>query len=312
MKQLNIGYLSTMYHTSHIIKAEKRIENDMHITPEWHLFPTGPAMVEAFSTGSIDIGYIGLPPAMIGIEKDIPIICIAGGHVEGTVMIAHKEYRSFDELHSTDQVLKQLRGKTLGTPTRGSIHDVIIRHLIEERGETIAIRNFSWADLIPEAIEDGELAGAVGTPPLAILCAEQCDTKVLIPPSKLWPFNPSYGIVVRRALLGEHKLLEDFLLLHEWACNLIRNNPEDAATIAASELKVINSPFVIQVLRLSPKYCASVPEAYIGSTMSFIAVLRKLDYIKKVLMQEDIFELTIIKKVHPHPAHYDDPGNLLP
>jgi NitT/TauT family transport system substrate-binding protein len=152
----------------------------------------------------------------------------------------------------------------------------------------------------------------VGTPPLAVLCAEQCDTKVLIPPSKLWPFNPSYGIVVRRALLGENTMLEDFLLLHEWACNLIRNNPEDAATIVASELKVINSPFVIQVLRLSPKYCASVPEAYIGSTMSFIAVLRKLDYIKKVLMQEDIFELTIIKKVHPHPAHYDDPGNLLP
>ena len=80
MKHLNIGYLSTMYHTSHIIKNEEWVEQYLDIKPEWKLFPTGPAMVEAFAATHIDIGYIGLPPAMIGMEKGIPIQCIAGGH----------------------------------------------------------------------------------------------------------------------------------------------------------------------------------------------------------------------------------------
>ena len=129
MDKVTIGYLSTMYHTSHIIKAKRWVESSMHITPSWELFPTGPAMVEAFSRGSIDIGYIGLPPAMIGVEKGIPIKCVAGGHVEGTLVIGGKEYQSLETLHSIDLVLRQFKGQRLGTPTRGSIHDVIIRNL---------------------------------------------------------------------------------------------------------------------------------------------------------------------------------------
>lgn len=309
MEQLKIGYLSTMYHTSHIIKAERWIKKLMNIAPEWKLFPTGPAMVEAFATSIIDIGYIGLPPAMIGIEKGIPIKCIAGGHIEGTVMIALKDYQSFDELHSIDQVLKQFEGKTLGTPTKGSIHDVIIRNLIEEKRVNIEVKNFSWADLIPEAIDSGEITGAVGTPPLAVISAQECNTKIIIPPHELWPYNPSYGIVVRKELFSVKSILEEFLTLHEKACNLIRNQPEEAATIVSKEIKVVESSFIIQAFQISPKYCSSLPKPYIDSTMAFVKVLNKLGYIKKALAEEEIFELTTIQKIHPQPNHYNNPEN---
>ncbi len=311
MAQLKIGYLSTMYHTSHIIKAERWIEKCMDTTPEWHLFPTGPVMVDAFAAGTIDIGYIGLPPAMIGIEKGIPIKCIAGGHMEGTLMLALKDYQSFEELQSIDQVLKQFEGKTLGTPTRGSIHDVIIRNLTEARDEHIKIINFSWADLIPEAIESGEIAGAVGTPPLAVISNQECGTRVVLPPDRLWPHNPSYGIVIREELLGNKKLLEDFLTLHEKACNLIREQPEKTASIVSDEIKVVDSSFVTRVFQISPKYCASLPKSYIDSSMEFLTVLNKLNYIETPLVEEDIFDLTIVQKIHPQPDHYLHPGNLV-
>jgi len=311
MAQLKIGYLSTMYHTSHIIKAERWIEKCMDTTPEWHLFPTGPAMVDAFASGTIDIGYIGLPPAMIGIEKGIPLKCIAGGHMEGTLMLALKDYQSFEELKSIDRVLKQFNGETLGTPTRGSIHDVIIRNLIETRDETITIKNFSWADLIPEAIDNGKIAGAVGTPPLAVISNHECGTRVVLPPDRLWPHNPSYGIVIREELLGIKKQLEDFLTLHERACNLIREQPEDAAIIVADEIKVVDSNFVTRVFQISPKYCSSLSKSYIHSSMEFLPVLKKLNYIEKPLAEEDIFDLTIVQKSHPQPEHYSNPGHLI-
>ncbi len=304
MAQLKIGYLSTMYHTSHIIKAERWVEKYMDTTPEWHLFPTGPAMVDAFASGTIDIGYIGLPPAMIGIEKGIPIKCIAGGHMEGTLMLALKDYQSFEELQSIGLVLKQFNGKTLGTPTRGSIHDVIIRNLIETSNANIKIKNFSWADLIPEAIDNGEIAGAVGTPPLAVISNQECGTRVVLPPDRLWPHNPSYGIVIREELLGNKKLMEDFLTLHERACNLIREQPEEASIIVADEIKVVNSSFVNRVFQISPKYCASLPKSYINASMEFLPVLKKLNYIEQSLAEEDIFDLTIVQTIHPKPDHY--------
>jgi len=308
---MKIGYLSTMYHSSHIIKAKRWIEKFMNITPDWRLFPTGPAMVDAFATSAIDIGYMGLPPAMIGIEKGIPIKCIAGGHVEGTVMIATGDYKSFDELHNIDHTLNQFKGESLGTPSKGSIHDVIIRNLIEEKKENIEIKNFSWADLIPDAIDSGEIAGAVGTPPLAVISAQEYDIKIIIPPYMLWPYNPSYGIVARKELLNKKGLLEDFLTLHERTCNLIREKPEEAATIVADEIKVVEGSFVIQAFQISPKYCASLTKQYIDSTMSFLPVLNKLGYIKKLLTEEDIFDPTIIQKVHPQTSHYSNPGNLV-
>ena len=59
---------------------------------KWSLFPTGPAMMKAFESKEIDLGYIGLPPVMIGISKGIKIKCVAGGHVEGTVMVGTEQF----------------------------------------------------------------------------------------------------------------------------------------------------------------------------------------------------------------------------
>ena len=310
MKQLNIGYLSTMYHTSHLIKATGWVEQEIGIPSSWQLFPTGPAMVEAFAAGTIDIGYIGLPPAMIGMERGVPITCIAGGHIEGTVMIGKNNFLSFNELKDIVKVLTQFSGHCLGTPTRGSIHDVIIRNLIGEKEAPVEVRNYAWADLIPEAIDRGEVSGAVGTPPLAVISRMECATKIIIPPENLWPYNPSYGIVVRKELFGEKGVLEDFCRLHEKASNLIREKPEEAATIVSREIKVVDKGFVTQAFAISPKYCASLPQSYRDSTMRFVPVLSKLGYITKPLLEEAVFDLSIITKTHPQPEHYSDPAGI--
>jgi NitT/TauT family transport system substrate-binding protein len=311
VKQLTIGYLSTMYHTSHLIRAQRWLEKELNLRPAWVLFPTGPAMVEAFADGSIDLGYIGLPPAMIGIAKGIPLICLAGGHVEGTVLIAARTYQSYNQLNSIELVLNQFTGKRLGSPTRGSIHDVIIRNLIQESGLDITIDNYPWADLIPEAIAAGEVEGAVGTPALAVLGAREYSTATIIPPCHLWPFNPSYGIVVRKELLAEKKLVGDFLILHERACNQIREHPGEAAAIIANTVKVVNSSFVMEVLALSPKYCSALPEDYRRSTIAFVTTLKKLGYLSKDLSEADIFDPRIIDAIHPEPDHYSQPGKLI-
>ena len=198
----------------------------------------------------------------------------------------------------------------LGTPTRGSIHDVIIRNLIDEKAAPVEVINYSWADLIPEAIDRGEVVGAVGTPPLAVLSKLECATKIVIPPDNLWPYNPSYGIVVRKELFSEKGILEDFLQLHEKASNLIREQPEEAAAIVAREIMVVESDFVTQAFAISPKYCAALPQAYRDSTMRFVPVLTKLGYISKPLAEEAVFDLTIIEKTHPQPEHYSDPGSI--
>ncbi len=310
---LRIGHLSTAYHTAFILMGGRWIQEKLKVKADWELFPTGPSMVKAFKNGELDIGYIGLPPAMIGMDQGLDIKCVGGGHVEGTVLTALPGFKTLDDLGSIKATLEQFRGKRIGTPSKGSIHDVIIRKLVADAGlkDLVFIENFEWADFILEAMEDEKVVGGCGTPPLAVLAARFLDAPLVLPPRFLWPYNPSYGIVANKTMIEKTpSLLEGFLQLHENACNLIRNNAPKAAELASKEIAIIGTEFLQQVFRVSPKYCASLPAQYIESTLAFIPVLREMGYISRDLSQSRIFHTRLIERIHPEPHHYDNPGNL--
>jgi len=299
---MKIGYLSTVYHTSFILKSRKFIFDSIDET-EWKLFPTGPEMMKAFENMEIDLGYIGLPPVMIGIEKGMKIKCVGGGHVEGTVMVADKSYYSYSDLGNVESVINQFTGKTIGTPTKGSIHDVILHSIVKDKN--ISIKNYPWADFIPDAIYDGEIEAGIGTPSLATVASNQFNFKIILPPNKLWPYNPSYGIVVQEDLiLNSGDFIINFLKAHEDASNLMRNEPEIAAEIAAHEMGVVDKEFVLNTYNISPRYCAKIPDKYIQSTMDFIPILNELGYMKHDLKVDDIFNLKFIDETHKEDAHY--------
>jgi len=305
MQTLRIGYLSTMYHTSHLLKELRWIETVLRCAPEWFLFGTGPAMVEAFQAGALDVGYIGLPPAMIAIDRGLPLKCIAGGHVEGTVMIGPRDFVPVRAAADIPAVLQRLDGRKIGSPARGSIHDVILRWLLKKHGCTATeVVNYPWADLIPEAIREHEIDAAVGTPQLAVLARRFYDLDIIIPPQFLWPFNPSYGLVVRQDMLGQRTLLERLVELHEQACNLIRLNPDEAADTVAGTVKVVDAAFVREVFEVSSRYCASLPPQYIDATMAFVPALKEMGYIQHDLTEDTVFDKSFIAAVHPGPHHY--------
>lgn len=305
MTQLTIGYLSTMYHTSHLLQATGEPEKRLRIKTMWRLFPTGPAMVEAFAAGELDLGYIGLPPAMIGISRGVPIICIAGGHVEGTVLIGPRTIAPVRTAKDIPTVLAQTAGKKIGTPAAGSIHDVILRWLVlHSSTAAVQVVNHQWADLLPEAIRDREIAAAAGTPQLAVLGRRFYDLAVIIPPQLLWPFNPSCGIVAHTRLRSQRRLLEDFLALHEQACEQLRACSEGTVRIVADAIRVVDEQFVREVFSLSPRYCASLPSEYIAATMAFVPVLRETGYLRRVLTRDDVFDTSCIEIVHPGHHHY--------
>ena len=125
------------------------IKKRMKVEANWELFPGGPSIVQALAKKEIDIGYIGLPPVIIGIDRGIPIKCVAGGHVECTILVAKDSFKSLEELKGDiNATFQQFSGKIIGMPQKGSIHDVIIRNIIKKIGleNEITIKNFDWTD----------------------------------------------------------------------------------------------------------------------------------------------------------------------
>ena len=274
---------------------------------DWRLFGTGPAVVNAFEKGELDLAYIGLPPAIIGMSRGASIVCVAGGHMEGTVIAANKDFAGFPEREGLGSILGQFRGKKIGVPGRGSIHDVIMRECLAgfDLAGAVEIVNFAWADQVLEAVVREDVSAAVGTPALATAVVRFAEGRILYPPSRLWPHNPSYGIVVGKDFLKrERELVERYLLLHEEATAFVRHEPKEAAGMIAAFVGVVDAEFVMDTLRLSPKYCAQLTDEYISSSMDFVRVLKKLGYITRDIKEDEIFDASLIRRLHPERDHY--------
>jgi len=303
---IRIGYLSTLYHTAFLLRGSDILDRQ-GLRAAWKLFASGPEIIRALQRGEVDLGYTGLPPVIIGIGSGLHLACIAGGHVEGTVMVAGPGIGTLSECGSMRAFLAQFIGKAIGTPPRGSIHDVITRELVREHGcRTISVKNYPWADFLSDALDSGEISGAAGTPALAVATRRYGYARLVVPPDRLWRWNPSYGIVVMREMLNKEDLLLRFLAAHEEACEWIRHDPDACARTVVTTTGMVDEDFVREVYRISPKYCASLPAEYRASTMQFVAPLHKLGYIPRLVAEAEIFDRTLIEQVHPGPHHYND------
>lgn len=304
---VRIGHLSTLYHTSLLLMARGTVPARLGVEVEWRLMGTGPAIIQAFGRGELDLAYIGLPPAIIGIARGVDVACVAGGHLEGTVMAGKDRWRGFPELDDLGAVLGQFAGAKIGVPGTGSIHDVILRDCLERHGLAgrVEVVNFPWADLVTEAVAREEVAAAFGTPALAVAIRRYAGGRILYPPARLWPGNPSCGIVVSRAFHADHRpLVEQFLRLHEEATAVFRADPAAAARDIAAHVGIVEADFVLETLAVSPRYCAQLSGEYVAATMAFAGALRRLGYISRDVTEREIFDRTPIDTIHPEPDHY--------
>jgi NitT/TauT family transport system substrate-binding protein len=282
--------------------------NDLKMDINWILFGTGPAMIEAFKNKKLDIGYMGLPPAIIGIDKGVPIKCVAGGHVEGTIIIAKKEYKEMNQLdNNLAKVLSQFKGKLIGVTSKGSIHEVILSHFLKkyDLSNDVAVKNYGQAEFIALNMKKDILDAGVGTPALAVFASTLLDSHIIVEPKHLWPNNPSYGIFLHENLIeNSPDTIIEFLNHHKKASYLLRNSQSLAAEKISKTFEIIDKNFAESVIKISPKYCISLSENFINATMEFVKTLKNLNYIKKELKPENIFNFKFIRKVHPEQDHY--------
>jgi len=308
---VRIGHLSTFYHTAVLLMARGTVPARLGAEVEWRLMGTGPAIMQAFGRGELDLAYIGLPPAIIGIERGIGVVCVAGGHIEGTVMAGKEHWQGSPELDDLGAVLRQFKGLKIGVPGTGSIHDVILKDCLERHGlrSEVEVVNFPWADLVTEAVAHDEVAAAFGTPALAVAIRRFAHGRILYPPSQLWRGNPSCGIVVSRTFLRDHRpLAERFLELHEEATEVLRTDAAAAARDIAAHIGIIDEQFVLETLQVSPRYCAQLTPEFAAATMALVKSLRRLGFIARDVAEPEIFERSLIDTIHPEPDHYRRDG----
>jgi len=123
---VRVGYFPNITHSQALVGRQqgtfqKAIGEKNKI--DWKLFNAGPAEIEAFFAGAIDIGYIGPGPAINGYAKskgDIQII--AGATDAGAIFVSKKGL--------IIKNLKDLSGKKIAVPQFGNTQDLTLRNIL--------------------------------------------------------------------------------------------------------------------------------------------------------------------------------------
>jgi len=131
VKEIRIGYQKTgvLVITRQQAILEKKFAA-RQIGIKWIEFTSGPPLLEAMSTGSVDLGAVGDTPPIFAQAANANIVYVAGSRItngQGILVPANSEIRT----------IADLKGKRIGFTKGSSAHNVVISTL-EKAGLTYA------------------------------------------------------------------------------------------------------------------------------------------------------------------------------
>ena len=89
-------------------------------------FNSGGDLMVAMASGKVDIGYVGIPPVLSAVSKEVPVKIISAAQSEGSGIILSKD--------SNISTVSDLRGKIIATPGEVSIQYVLLNYYLNKNG----------------------------------------------------------------------------------------------------------------------------------------------------------------------------------
>jgi len=131
---IKLGVLSGDSHKLAAVMAlNKSYYASVGLQIEIKQYSSGITLVEGFKSGEIDMGYCGIAPALLrAINDNVQITVIAAANDEGSGLIVNTD--------AGVHTLSDLEGKTIATPSAGSLQDVLLRKIAAQQHLRIEIK----------------------------------------------------------------------------------------------------------------------------------------------------------------------------
>lgn len=230
---ITIGIFKNVTHASGYIALEKgyfQEELGENIKIEVLAFDNGSDFSTALATNQIDFGFVGPGPATNQYVKSGNFRVISGSANGGAVLVAGKD--------SGVNSVKDLVGKIVAIPTKGSTNEISLRLLLEQEGLKVTTDN-SGVQLVARAPSDtlvslrqNEVHATLIPEPWGTQIEQEGIGKVIVPWDQIPPNNGNYPLVIMTAsdkFLKEHRdLAVAAVKANLRAIEFINENPDES------------------------------------------------------------------------------------
>jgi NitT/TauT family transport system substrate-binding protein len=232
---VRIGYLlGDLHHLPFFVAQEEGFFKDEGINVQvMGPFDAGPAEMDALAANQLDMGYVGVSPAILAAARKVDLSIIAGVNLEGSALVTAEDIDDVTELKS----------RKVATPAPGSIQYILM-------GMVLASDNMTFKDVelfpgtinppdMPPALQTGRIDGYCVWEPFAAESVVSGAGKVLVESKDIWPGHPCCVVVTRNDFAAKNSsLVAAVVRAHEKAVKFIADNPAAAKTIAQKWTKL--------------------------------------------------------------------------
>ncbi len=282
---VRIGYLANDQHSLALaIATAKGMFEAEGIKVELQQFNVGADIVIAMAAGQIDVGYVGIAPATMAIDKGMPLKIVAAVNGEGSGIVISK--------NSTINNLTDFEGNTLVIPSKGSIQDILLNYLLQKNdinSKSMDIREMQTS-LMPEALQSGKIGGYIVWEPYVTKADSGGYGKTFMYSDEIWENHPCCVIIASDNFRQNNPdKLKKILKIHQNATDYIYSNSDDAGLILSKQFKISVST---EKEVLSHIKFVSVPdEDFINDSLKIMSIQRQLGYVEHNITLDRIFDL---------------------
>ncbi|WP_337104332.1 ABC transporter substrate-binding protein [Paenibacillus sp. YIM B09110] len=213
-----------------------------HVKIEVLAFDNGSDFSTALATGEIDFGYTGPGPATNQFLKSNNFRVVSGADNGGAVLVAGKD--------SGVNSVKDLVGKTIAIPTKGSTNEISLRLLLKQEGVEVTTDS-SGAQIVARAPSDtlvalrqNEVHATLIPEPWGTQIEQEGIGKVIVPWDQIPPNNGNYPLVILTAsdkFISEHRdLVKAAIKSNLEAIEFIKANPDQSYELINKRLSELS------------------------------------------------------------------------
>ncbi len=257
-------------------------------------------LMEAFSSGQLDVALVGIAPSAIWQEKGVGLKVVAAANGGGHVLLTRTD-TGIDNL-------KQLKGRKVATPKPGTVTDTLFRASILEDLAKLdpdkdiqIVPNMSAADMPTVLFVSREVDAAITWEPFASQAeARYKNAKVLYDVSAQWraahpdskQLYPVNVVIARQGFIDARpEDLRRLLAAYAQALQFINDHPEEANDLISREIQLDKA--VVAAARRRIDYTAQVD---VDASLQTLQWSRQLGYLKAVPTAAQLFDLSYLPK----------------
>jgi len=297
LTELNFGYQPSTHQIAYMTAAEKGWWKEA-LAPHGvkdikeYVFQTGPPEMQAMMAGKLDVAYVGAAPAITALSQGLDAKIIEPVQINGSSLVLRPEYKY--------ESPKDLKGLKIATYPPGSIQDTLLRNWLKENGldpeKDVTIVGMASAGDAVSAISAKQVAAVFLPHPSPTNVENTGNGRIIVQSGQMEPNHICCVLLVSGKLIKEHPdIVEQIAKTHIKATEYNNEHMDEAAQVFSNKTTADLETVKASLKEWDGKWITD-PILVENSTVDFANVLYGLNYTKKPLTKEDIFDTSFYTK----------------